>query len=533
VSKVPGVFLYDGNLFEGFSNFSTQSVFRRDTGFLLPSQVTVYNAPSEHLFWSRDYSTIQSLIAGSFAYMSKNNSETYAPADFEPSTTTGPMGSQILIRHSVNPLVLPETFVEGVKLSTDVNDGIPPCLAGYALGFKLLKSKGGRKHFWYKMKAKMHRKSDTKQAKTDGKDINESKKKVQDSVHHVPGYKWYSNILELSHITENPRDVPDGIERPHWMLLLFKAMASYIYKFGDADSRRYLCVVRLNHLTYDGYLNEASVVYALTKYFDFAVCVHPSIAGKTDYEDEEEDDDTDGGRINSAMYKHLKYDLVMSGAKIAYTTIGPDRVPQTSFVPVDATEPYLIRPLPTIAELWKMFMFAYQDFFADSLKIGIPEGQKESLYEYLWADTSLQSSSMKWPGCQTNFLKHDIQDSDEDEEKPKGRGGSRKRGASKDTGPLGTKQDIGETNDPIAMLIQDHMARANDGTSVSDDSEAARELWDKYCGGQNLQHYSPDRPANFTEKYALNDVSNSSDDSATLDVLSLNDAPNVFPFPDL
>jgi hypothetical protein len=374
----------------------------------VPAVKHVVLPKAEFMFWTQPCDDIQQEIFNNIADYYQDGQEGRMPERSATGRDEAPMlqrnelrsstkDTRIMVRQSVFPLVY-----EGVgrnamfeKMRDAADHSLVPLnelrLAGYALGFQFRKVHENEPRtnlYWWKMIAKTH------------KPKGSSKKVASKESMTVPGFRWYPFVLDLSFVWENP-DVRGGVrterDKPQWLLLVFKALASFLYKLGEVAARNYLVVVKLSELQLRGGVTRDDVVFFLTKYLDFARCVHNDVHGE------------------EPLYPHFAPDLVFIDAAVRHTTATVQKDDAGNFdmenvavdtVPVafDTKQAWLLRPLPSIQELWKMLMFAYQDFFKNAFGVGIPEGQNANLYQYLYADTSLESSSMKWPGDMTADL---------------------------------------------------------------------------------------------------------------------------------
>lgn len=225
----------------------------------------------------------------------------------------------------------------------------------------------GRKNVWWKDRDRLRKK----------KDSNKQEKELKGG--RFKG--WYGKLLEIDVICEGPNE--NQWDYPDWLLLLFKALASFAYR--EADSTEYLLLVRLDNLKRFGNARENVVVFLLRKYLDFGVCIGNELQG-------DENNPAYYGGTDGPFYD---FDYVIQEQKTTYSSLrtaadGTVYV-DTKFLETNKTEPLLIRPMPTAPELWKLFQYYMRVFFSSVFG----NEMIRSLYDFMYGDPTLPTGSMK------------------------------------------------------------------------------------------------------------------------------------------
>lgn len=211
---------------------------------------------------------------------------------------------------------------------------------------------------------------------------------------------WFPYILELDAICEGGNPGLYTWDRPEWMLLMFKSLASFLYKMGEKDAMKNLLVVRLNKLQMAGNVDYQKVIYLLRKYLDFAVAIDWSIQGEDEgfppmYE----------YFLHDGKSKALEFDYVMFDRKWMYATVKQGEVASTRTVEGkevpnvefnmyqlmnDPTEPWLICMMPSVAQLFKALQFYVQDYMQSTFG-----GEYiRNFYDFVYADPDMISGAL-------------------------------------------------------------------------------------------------------------------------------------------
>jgi hypothetical protein len=236
--------------------------------------------------------------------------------------------------------------------------------------------------------------------------------------------KWkgkFPKTLEISAICENGHPQVHESSHPEWVALLFKALASFIYNINNEnESSEYLCMLRLNKLQLGGNVDESKLIYLLKTYFDFGVCVP-----------EESLQYNQDGSVDVKFYDKLNYQYIMKkrGRQEVWSVVVKENAEITNGeqpnqdeldqleeeanennnnpkrrgrkpkkgsqrqdrltgelenfdIGYDESEIWLVRMMPTLDELWRLFQYAYQNYFTKLYNCSYVR----SLYEFMYVD---------------------------------------------------------------------------------------------------------------------------------------------------
>lgn len=208
---------------------------------------------------------------------------------------------------------------------------------------------------------------------------------------------WVANTIQVDAVCDNSKSYP-WKTFPEWMLLMFKMIASFIYANQDSY-QKFLIMIPLDKLKRSGNIPENVLTYLLRRYLNFGLCVNESVAA-----------DPEEGR--SGLYigrdeEEYDYDFILSDFVKIYSRGVTDegqvsRADQLEIV--DETEPILIRPLPTLTELWGMWRFYTQEIV--TRVFGIDQIGTDDLNTFLRRDQQLKSGHLrliKQPGYADMF----------------------------------------------------------------------------------------------------------------------------------
>lgn len=188
-------------------------------------------------------------------------------------------------------------------------------------------------------------------------------------------------MLELDTLLENPTStslnrLSDKGERcvgmGEWVVLLFKLLAGFLHH-RPHDGTEFLLLVRLNRLKRLGSISECEVVYTLRKFLHFGLAVQQ------------------GGL--SQLPPDYFYDYVIKDTASVHWQ--DSRTHKSTLFSEDPEEVYLLRPMPTVAELWKL-MYAYASRYFSRLCNSFVV---DDLWDFLWTHKELRSSHIVGVNC--------------------------------------------------------------------------------------------------------------------------------------
>lgn len=172
-------------------------------------------------------------------------------------------------------------------------------------------------------------------------------------------------------------------DKPEYLLNIWKAIVSILYKDGVYNSREYLWIADLDQMKKFGLVTEQLFIYVLRKYLDFAVCVTAEAV-----KDE-----------NLPLYKRVvdgeeyefDYDLVITEESWIYTEVSETGVPINYLLKNDPYKVLLIRPTPSVEEAFVRLRYCYQNFFEKVFHCTF----EESAFEIMSTDPKFSSASIK------------------------------------------------------------------------------------------------------------------------------------------
>ena len=284
------------------------------------------------------------------------------------------LGSYITYRYDIHPKIIQ-------SLERDI--------AGHAYFLNLVSVKE-KPHIWFKTTLTLYKPEKSTKPETVLKEFS----------------SWIIKTIQIDAICDNSNSYP-WKSFPEWMILMFKILANLVYSRMDYED--YLIMIPLDKLKRIGNVPENVMVYMLRKYLNFGLCINEKI--KRDSSTEETKRGLYIGRDNYEYdYDYVIQDNDKVKMHKIYGIVDENGDVFDSIEKIDISEPILLRPIPTIEELWKMWQFytqiSYQMLRGSRSKEDTEEAKKQKKEDIEWEripdltnfliyDKKLKSSRMR------------------------------------------------------------------------------------------------------------------------------------------
>lgn len=254
---------------------------------------------------------------------------------------------------------------------------LTPGMAGDMIHMKLIPLKEDVPHIWFKTTQKYMK------PKHSNKDVKKMKS--------FEG--WFANIITIDIVHQHKSSLHWKVF-PDWMILMFKTLAHIAFNSKKMELEKKLIYIPLDRIALSGFVSENIFIYYMKHYLNFA------IVGNTEIEPK---DTQDGERQDAFFINSQNKDFVLDysaenlfhihstfvGTENQVAPVIGDLNIQDRRVRTTPYEIFLIRPAPTMQEVWKMFQFyIISKLFEDkNVSQNIP-----NLKTFLETDFQLKSS---------------------------------------------------------------------------------------------------------------------------------------------